>query len=406
MSEESVPIGGRIFTKPFAVLLLLFLYGVALIIYRYINGLGAVTNLSDGYPWGIWITYDVLVGTAFGCGGYAMALLVYILNKGEYHPLVRSAVLTSAFGYTLAAVAIFVDIGRYWNGYNLFLPWYINVNSIMLEVALCIAAYCLVLWIEFVPAVLEGWNDPVLPFLKKIPLMPKCILNLDAPKWQAWLGKWLFVIVALGFLLPTMHQSSLGTLMVIAGRKLSPLWQTGWLPLFNLLSALLMGYAIVVFESMFSSIGFKRPLETPLISKVSGVMAIATVVYLVIRFLDVIFRGALGLAFAGNLQGNMFLLENLLFVVPVVLMANPQRRNSLKWLFVGAVSLLLGGSLFRFDAFLVGFNPGPGWTYFPAFSELMITVGIVALELMLYLIFVKKLPVLPKLEHGPKLEHA
>jgi Ni/Fe-hydrogenase subunit HybB-like protein len=135
-------------------------------------------------------------------------------------------------------------------------------------------------------------------------------------------------------------------------------------------------------------------------------MTIAAVVYLVIRFLDVIFRGALGLAFAGNLQGNMFILENVLFVVPVVLMVNPQRRNSLKWLFVGAVSLLLGGSLFRFDAFLIGFNPGPGWTYFPAFSELMITVGIVALELMLYLIFVKKLPVLPKLEHGPKLEHA
>jgi Ni/Fe-hydrogenase subunit HybB-like protein len=167
-----------------------------------------------------------------------------------------------------------------------------------------------------------------------------------------------------------------------------------------------MGYAIVVFESMFSSLGFKRPLETPLLSKVSGVMAIFTVVYLVVRLGDLLYRGALGLAFAGDLKGTMFLLENLLFVVPVVLMANAQKRKSLKWLFVSAVSLLLAGSLFRFDAFLVGFTPGPGWRYFPAFSEVMITVGIVALELMLYLIFVKKLPVLPKVEHAPGLEHA
>jgi Ni/Fe-hydrogenase subunit HybB-like protein len=114
----------------------------------------------------------------------------------------------------------------------------------------------------------------------------------------------------------------------------------------------------------------------------------------------------LGLAFAGDLKGNMFLLENLLFVAPVVLMVNAQRRNSAKWLFVAAVSMLLAGSLFRFDAFLVGFTPGPGWHYFPAFSEVIITVGIIALELMLYLIFVKKLPVLPKAEHAPELEHA
>ncbi len=108
-------------------------------VYRYAAGLGAVTNLSDGFPWGIWITYDVLVGTALGCGGYAVAILVYAFNRWEYHPVVRSAVLTSVFGYSLAGLAVFLDIGRYWNGYKLFLPWTVNFNSVLVEVALCIA---------------------------------------------------------------------------------------------------------------------------------------------------------------------------------------------------------------------------------------------------------------------------
>src|SRR4030042_5376315 len=114
MVEERQALGGKVITKPFMVLAALALVGVILMLYRYLFGLGAVTNLSDGYPWGLWITYDVLVGTALGCGGYAMALLVYIFNRWEYHPPVRSAILTSVFGYTLAGVALFPAIGPYW----------------------------------------------------------------------------------------------------------------------------------------------------------------------------------------------------------------------------------------------------------------------------------------------------
>ncbi len=189
-------------------------------------GLGAVTNLSDGYPWGLWITYDVLVGTALGCGGYAVSILVYAFNRWEYHPVVRSAVLTSVFGYSLAGLAIFLDIGRYWNGYKLFLPWTVNFNSVLVEVALCIAAYTVVLWIELLPTVLEAYPN-----------------NTPGP-WtiRSRLAKLLPIIAAVGILLPTMHQSSLGTLMIIAGRKLSPLWQTRLLPFFFLLSAIAMGF--------------------------------------------------------------------------------------------------------------------------------------------------------------------
>ena len=110
--SENKPLGGKIISKPFIILAIFAGIAGVLLIKRFIFGLGSVTNLSDGYPWGMWIVYDVLVGTALGCGGYVMAILVYIFNKGKYHPLVRPAVLTSVFGYTLAGFSIFVDVGR------------------------------------------------------------------------------------------------------------------------------------------------------------------------------------------------------------------------------------------------------------------------------------------------------
>jgi Ni/Fe-hydrogenase subunit HybB-like protein len=382
MVETNEPVGGRIITKPFLILAEIALLAFIMIVYRYIFGLGAVTNLSDGYPWGLWITYDVLVGTALGCGGYAMALLVYIFNRWHYHPLVRSAVLTSVFGYTLAGVAIFLDIGRYWNGYHLFLPWYVNFNSVLVEVALCIAAYVVVLWIELAPTVLEGSSHP------------------KAPALRERLERWLPVIVAVGILLPTMHQSSLGTLMIIAGYKLSPLWQTGFLPLFFLMSAITMGFAVTIFESILSSLAFKRPFETHLIAQIGVVMAWIIGVYLVLRFGDLAWRGQLGLIFQGNLNSFMFILENLFYLAALLLMISPVTRNRAQWLFVGSAAMLLAGALYRFNAFLVGYSAGPGWRYFPALPEVIITLGIIAVELMAYLYIVKRYPVLAKAEHS------
>jgi Ni/Fe-hydrogenase subunit HybB-like protein len=208
------------------------------------------------------------------------------------------------------------------------------------------------------------------------------------------------VFIAIGVLLPTMHQSSLGTLMIIAGNKLSVLWQTGWLPLLFLISSILMGYAVVVFESLYSSIGFNRPLETPILSKIGKLMAWLVAVYLVFRFGDLLWRGELGTVFNdGWVNGIMFTIENLLFIVPMILLFSKDKRSNAKIQFIAAVLLLLAGAVYRFNAFLVGFDPGQGWHYWPSASELLITLGIIAMELMAYLAFVKWLPVLPNVKH-------
>ena len=112
--SHAVPVGGNVLTGRFKILLAFIFLAIILLIWRFVAGLGATTAMNDGYPWGIWIAYDVVTGTAIACGGYAMAILVYILNKGRYHPLVRPAILTSALGYSLAGFHIFVDIGRWW----------------------------------------------------------------------------------------------------------------------------------------------------------------------------------------------------------------------------------------------------------------------------------------------------
>ncbi len=377
--SELKPIKGKIFTLPFFILLILSAIALVFIIKRFMYGLGAVSNLSDGYPWGMWIVYDVVTGTAIACGGYAMAILVYVFNKGQYHPLVRSALLASMFGYTLASVSIFFDVGRYWQMYNIFLPWYSNTNSVMFEVAACIATYILIMWLEFSPAFFEKPGSE--KTLKKI-------------------NSVMFIFIALGVLLPTMHQSSLGSLMIIAGDKLSGLWQTGFLPLLFLISAIMMGFGMVIFESLFSSVTLKRPLETPLLAKLSGVIPKLLIAFLIIRFGDLIFKGKLGLLFNFNLQSLMFIIENLLFIYPLIILSSQEKRNQSKCLFLSAASLVLAGSVYRFDTFLIGFSPGVNWHYFPSFAEIMITIGIISVEIMAYLIFIKTLPVLPDVKHA------
>ena len=377
--SEYAPLGGKILTKPFMFFAVLFLIAVAFLAVRFLFGLGAVTNLSDGYPWGIWIVIDVMVGTAFGCAGYAIAILVYVLNKGQYHPLIRTAVLAGLFGYMLGGMAVMIDLGRYWQFYTLMWPGYVHLNSVMLEVAWCVMAYIVVLMVEFSPTVLERFG------LKNA---------------QQKLSKVMFLVIAVGILLPTMHQSSLGTMAVVAGNQISPLWQTQLLPPLFLISALLMGYAIVPFESFLASLGLSRPLETDLLGKLTKVMLVVTGFYLLLRFGDLLWRGALGLAFVGDLDSIMFWIENALFVIPILLLANPANRNSPRLIFLSAVSLLLAGSIYRINTYIVGYHPFAGgtWHYFPSVGEIMVTVGIFSLEVMLYMIVVKTLPVLHRAE--------
>ncbi len=371
--SAATPLRKSLVTPTTLVLVALTLIGFYFLSVRFLHGLGAVANINSGYPWGIWVVVDVIIGTAIGCGGFAMALLVYIFNRGQYHALMRPALLSGMFGYTLGGFAVIFDLGRYWHFYNLLLPQHAQLNSVMYEVALCVMAYVVVLWIEFAPVILERFG------LHGI---------------RRGLQRWMFVFAALGVLLPTMLQSSLGSMLLVMGNKLSPLWFTPWLPALFVVSALAMGYAIVMFEATVVSKTFALPSEQALIGKLSTVVGWVTVAWLVLRWGDLFARGALPLAFEGGVRPLMFWIENVLFLAAALAFLIPACRASRRASFLAAAALLAAGSLYRLDAYLIGYQPLNGWSYFPSLPELMVTIGVVALEVLLYLVFIKTLPVL------------
>jgi Ni/Fe-hydrogenase subunit HybB-like protein len=209
------------------------------------------------------------------------------------------------------------------------------------------------------------------------------------------------VFAALGVLLPTMHQSSLGSMLLVMGYKLSPLWFTDWLPALFVISALAMGYAIVMFEATIVSKTFALPSEQALIAKLSTVVGWITVGWLVLRWGDLFARDAVPSAFGGGVGVFMFWIENVLFLAAAVVFVTPAGRASQRASFLGAVALLAGGSLYRLDAYLIGYQPIANWSYFPSLPELMVSIGVVALEVLLYLVFIKTLPVL----HGDAAQH-
>jgi len=374
--RPSAPVGGRVAGVFTGTLALLAGVGVYFLAMRFIFGLGAVANISNGYAWGIWVVWDIMIATALACSGYAMALIVYIVNRGEFHPLLRPALTASVFGYTLGGVSVMIDLGRYWNAWHALLPQYMNTGSVMFEVAACITLYVVVLWIEFFPTFLE---------------------YLGRHGLRRAFNRILFVFIGLGVLLPSMHQSSLGSMLIPMGYRVDPLWQTQLLPLLFLLTALCMGYAVVILDAVLAAVGFDRELhdELPLLSKIGKIMAGILVVFLALRFGDLAWRGQLPRLFSSGLLSVMFWIEIALFAYPVLVLSSNGNHYRLSKLFPAAVSMLAGAILYRLNAFLVAYEHDSAWHYFPSAPEILVTLGVISMEVLAYVFFVKKFPILP-----------
>ncbi len=394
MTAPARPLQGKLLNPFIKFMFFLWAVGTAAGLVRFTQGLGAATAMNDGYPWGLWIAFDVVVGTGLACGGYALALVVFVLNRGRYHPLVRPALLTSGLGYGVAGVAVAFDLGRYWNMWKIpVMFWTWNGSSVLLEVALCMMAYVLVLFLELSPAWLEGLSAS------------------QNPARAAWARRWLPraeralpFIVALGLVLPTMHQSSLGSLMLIAGSKLHPLWYTGLLPLLFLVSAFGMGYAVLFFESIFSSSAFGRPLETRMLASLGRFVAGVIVAFLVIRFGSLLLGGKLGYTLSSGRHSFYFWAENLALLAGAVLFMKQGTHGRADQQLQAALLSIGGAALYRLDVFLVGFMPGPGWRYFPSVGEILVTLGLIATETVIYVVVVRKFPILAGVTLAPRRE--
>ena len=377
------PIGGKMLDPLMKVCLGLFGIAVVVMAYRFATGVGPVSAMTDGYAWGIWEPVNVVVFTGIGAGAYSVGLLCYLLNKGESHPLVRPAVLLGAIAYSLGGSSILIALGRYWNAYWLFNPFVWNLGSVLLEVAVCVTTYVSVLWVEVLPSVLDGAKDS------------------RSPRWSAFGKTWgpklaaaMPYIIALAMILPTMHQSSLGGLMLIAVAKIHPLWHTSLLPLLALISCLSMGYGAVVVLTNLLQMKWNAERDQKVLAGLSKANAYLLLAYAVIRVADIVVKGrARYLVAFGDWHLYFFLVEMALFLVPAFMFLKPEVQASPSRTFSAALMSIWAGALWRVDAYLTAYNPGNGWEYFPSLGELTVTVGMAAVGVAVFLFVARTFPV-------------
>ncbi|MBD3222500.1 Ni/Fe-hydrogenase cytochrome b subunit [bacterium] len=384
MSEHRVPF----FTTGVKVLCVLALAGIAGLVARFVFGLGAVTNLDDQYGWGLWIGIDVACGVALAAGGFTTAFIAHVMHRDHFHSVVRPALLTAMLGYTFVAFAVFVDLGRYYNIWHVMLPEMWQGNSALFEVGICVMSYLTVLYIEFLPIVTERFMGRVnLPgFWARLNGGIEAVLRfLDRT-----LNRVMTFFIIAGVVLSCAHQSSLGTLMVIAPTKLHPLWHTTILPLQFLLSAFAVGLAMAIFESILASRSLKHPLEMKVLSPLGRMIPFLLTVYLGTKFIDMVTRGSYVHLLEGSLQSYSWMAEVLLgILIPgAIFMAHRLRRKP-AWLFAGSALVVLGVVLNRVNVFIIGYKPvyGDG-PYVPAWPEVVITIGMIAMIVLLYRLFV------------------
>jgi Ni/Fe-hydrogenase subunit HybB-like protein len=392
MKAHAAPVQAKFWTPGVLVLAILMATGAAAVLARFIGGIGYVSNLSTARPWGIWIGVDVASGVALAAGGFTTAFLAHILGRHYYEPVARPALLTAMLGYTFVVLGLIVDIGRSWAIWKPMVYW--NFHSVLFEVAMCVMFYLNVLYIEFIPIVVERFKGRVnLPGpLSALNGMTEFLLGLA----DTILSKlmWLFIIA--GVVLSCMHQSSLGSLMLIAPTKLHPLWYTPILPLLFLTSAIAVGYPMVVFETTLATTSLKLDSEMPVLSPLTRITIFLLGTYLALKVGDMVIRETYVYLLDGTAQTNAFLVEMILgVVVPWVMLLSPGVRRSRRWLFT-ACTLIVGGVLLnRINVFVVGYRPPVSENYyFPSITEVLITVGFIAGLMFLYRFFVTYLPVL------------
>ena len=129
-----------------------------------------------------------------------------------------------------------------------------------------------------------------------------------------------------------------------------------------------------------------------MLASLSHVAAWVALFWVAFRLVEVAVAGKLPLV--ASATGIAFLAEILLAVAGAAILLSEERRARPVWQVRAAILLLLAGSLFRFNTYLVAFRPGSHWSYFPTVPELLITFGIVALEVVLYIAAVKTFPIL------------
>ena len=358
---------------------LIVLISLGAIAVRFWKGLGAITNLNQAYPWGIWIGFDVMTGVAFAGGAYIITCAVYVLHADRFHPIVRPTVLNGFLSYMFYAGALFLDLGRPWHMINPIIGNSFGYNSILFLVAWHFLLYMISEFLEFSPVVAE-WAG--LPRMRKI------------------LTKITLATVIFGVTLSMLHQSGLGALFLFCKSKLHPLWYTEFLPLLFLVSSIFAGLSMIIFEGTISHRVFKDRIDPSkhasfdeiVVSLAKGA-ALSMYVYLFFKLL--VFVHGQHWNYLGTKWGLWFVIEVVGFVaIPCALFTHGYQTRRVGAIRVAAVLTLIGIILNRLNVSVIAFNWNNPATYFPSVYEILVTLMVVSIEIWVFRWVVNRMPVL------------
>ncbi len=361
---------------PFAFwpLLILTLLGVGLAIYRMVAGLGAATNMSDHYPWGIWITIDLFLIPVAGAA-FTISLLSYFLGREDYHSIIRPAVLAGFIGYCVVGILLFLDIGRWNQFYNIFVPGYINLHSFLEEVSLCVTLYTLILALEVAPVFLEKWGYPV-------PIR--------------WINRSIFIIAGAGIVLSILHQSSLGSMFLLMPHKLHPLWWTPALPLLFYLQAVYTGLGATAIAIKLIWDALKIPINRVLFRRLGQAMSINLMLYAALKIGDWMGGGKVPLLLKPDAFGLLAWFQFLIGVILPLAILLSKLVGHTSGPFWAGVFALIGTFIERLVVSWIGLaQPGPV-SYVPSFSEIFIAIGMIAGGILVYGIVVRYFKLFPE----------
>jgi Ni/Fe-hydrogenase subunit HybB-like protein len=380
--QRNVPVFDQpVWTSSFKFLCGMGVVAVVLTLYRELVGLGPASGMNDAYAWGIWKTINTMVLTALGSGAFAIGIAVWVFKRERLHPVMRTALLTSFLAYAFGLLLLGIDVGRPWNFYWILMPWHWNRHSPLLEVAVCMSFYAAIpLMLENVP--------PLLEFLRE----RKLATRERVDRAEAWMARFYPVIVSLAYVLPAMHQSSLGALMLLAGERVNPLWQTPLLPLLYVWAAAFMGFAFVALTLLLAAIFWNRVVDVDVLGEMTRITVWLIATWTAVRFVDLVVRGRIAFAFADR-YSLLFWLETALLLGGLYLLRSAQQN--LGRTFQAYVLITLGGMLYRFTPTTLAFQPNAQAFYFPSAIELLISVGFMGAAAAVFVVAAKKLAILP-----------
>lgn len=386
MLEELKP-KGKILT-PFNVITgVIILVGLAIIVVRFAKGLGAVTNLSQEFPWGLWIGFDVITGVAFAGGAYVLTFMVYILGLEKYHPIARITVLNGFLAYAFYAGALLLDIGRPWHIFNPIIGNSFGAASVMFLVAWHFFLYTMAEFVEFSPAIGE-W--------------------LGYRRLTRILQSLTLAAVIFGIMLSTGHQSGLGALFLMAKGKLHPLWYSSLLPVSFFVSSIFAGLSMVILEGTISERvfadripGTHKASHGEIVVGLSRVCVGAMFVYLFLEVAKLINEGTFG--YLATPMGAWYLLEVLGFMlIPAGLFLLGARSANLFMLKIAALGTVLGVALNRLNVSIIAYKWNAPFHYVPSWMEIWVTLAVISAEIWALRWIVRRMPVYE--EHEERLD--